>query len=322
MAFDSLLPQPPMDLASEAYSRAALELSRLAAMTSRCRLDVAYGDGPLQKLDIYLPEHDSTGLPILLYFHGGGFTHGYKEWMGLSAAPIVAAPAVFISASYQLAPFDQHPVHLNDCLRALAWVHRNAGSFGGSAGRIFIGGHSAGAMLAAHLALRKDLYTQHGLPEDVVKGCFPTSGTYDMRDPTVYGEPPPPPPSVHADRQTAEAKSIVAAISANPELARNLSAISFAAGNRTPFFVAWAERDSQMCKSTSSAFVLALREQPRAIVEAHMFPRFDHFWVHLDQQVPDNLWAGTVKAWMSGKPGPIRVSAAGGGGLPPQLAKA
>jgi arylformamidase len=301
MSFDTLMPQPPMDLGSEAYGRAALELSRLAAMTTRCKLDVAYGDGPLRKLDIYLPAKDCKDLPVLLYFHGGGFTHGYKEWMGLAAPPIVAAPAIFIAASYQLAPYDQSPVHLNDCLQALAWVHRNASSLGASPDRIFIGGHSAGAMLAATLALRRDLYAQHSLPENVVKGCFPTSGTYDMRSPEVYGEDPPPSPGTHADRQTADAKSIMAAISADPKLAHDVSAISFVAGNRTPFFVAWAERDSQLCKSTSSAFVLALREQPGARAEAHMFPRFDHFWVHLDQQRPDNLWARTVNAWMTGK---------------------
>ncbi len=307
MASDSLEPQPPMDMASEAYARTALQMSRLAATTTRCRLDAAYGEGPWRKLDIYLPEEAGKDLPVLLYLHGGGFTHGYKEWMGLAAPSIVTAPAVFISASYALAPFEDYPVHLNDCLEALTWVYKNAGSFGASPSRIFVGGHSAGAMLAAHLTLRRDLYAAHGLPEDVIKGCFPTSGTYDMRDPVVYGEAPPVAAGV-GDRQTAEAKTIMARIAANPELARKLSAISFVGGNPTPFFVMWAERDSELCKSSSSAFVLALREQPRAVVGAHMFPRFDHFWAHLDQCVPGNFWARTVTGWMNGKPSATAVA--------------
>jgi len=122
-----------------------------------------------------------------------------------------------------------------------------------------------------------------------------------MRDPVVYGEPPPV-AGAATDRQTAEAKTIVARISADAELARNVSAISFVTGNRTPFFVMLAQRDSQLCRSGSSAFVLALREQPGALVGARMLPRFDHFWIHLDQCVPGSLWARTVTAWMNGKP--------------------
>jgi len=307
MIFDSLAPQSPMNMASEAYSRAALMLSQLVATTTRCRPDTAYGPGPTQKLDIYLPQNAGSDLPVLLYFHGGGFTHGYKEWMGLSAPEIVAAPAIFISVSYTLAPFEQYPVHLNDGIEALAWVYRNSRSLGASADRIFIGGHSAGAMLAAHLALRKDLYAAHGLPEDVIKGCFPSSGTYDMRDPLVYGEQPVP-AAAAADLQTADPRLIRARISADPELAHKLSAIARVTGNRTPFFVMWAERDSQICKSSSSAFVLALREQPGAVVGAHMFPGFDHFWIHLDQGVPGNFWARTVTSWMNGKPSSVSVT--------------
>lgn len=307
MIFDSLAPQSPMNLGSEAYSRAALRLSQLVATTTRCRPDTAYGPGPMQKLDIYLPEGAGSDLPVLIYFHGGGFTHGYKEWMGLSAPSITAAPAIFISVSYTLAPFEQYPVHLNDGLAALAWVYRNSRSIGASADRIFIGGHSAGAMLAAHMALRRDLYAAHGLPEDVIKGCFPSSGTYDMRDPLVYGEQPVP-LAAAADLQSADPRLARARISAQPELARELSAIARVAGNRTPFFVMWAERDAQICKSSSSAFVLALRDQPGAIVGAHMFPDFDHFWIHLDQGVPGNFWARTVTSWMNGKPSSVSVT--------------
>jgi len=307
MGFANLAPQPPMDLGSEAYSRAALELSRLASLRTRCALDVAYGSGPLQKLDIYLPAKGGRDLPLLLYLHGGGFTHGYKEWMGLSAPPIVAAPAVFVSVSYQLAPGDQHPVHLRDCLRALAWIHGHAADLGASADRIFVGGHSAGAILAAHMALRGDLYADYGLPTDAIKGCFPTSGTYDMRELEDYGEEPSPSDGPH-DRQTAEAKTIIDAISANKSLARELSAIAHVQGNRTPFFVTWAERDSPLCKATSSAFVLALQAQPGSRTAAHMFPLFDHFWIHLDQQRADNQWARVVNAWMTAGPGTRRIS--------------
>ena len=52
--------------------------------------------------------------------------------------------------------------------------------FGGDADRIFIGGHSAGAHLAALVTLRRDRARARGLPDDVIKACFPVSGLYDV----------------------------------------------------------------------------------------------------------------------------------------------
>src|SRR5262245_48904827 len=97
MAFDSLAPQPKMNPDAEAYAAEALRLSREAARTTRCVLDLAYGSDPAQTLDLYLPPDtslDAHDLPVLMLMHGGGWTHGHKEWMGLNAPPLVGAPAI------------------------------------------------------------------------------------------------------------------------------------------------------------------------------------------------------------------------------------
>ena len=284
MPFKSYRPQPPFDdPCADAYAQAALDLSRLAALHTRTHLDVRYGTHPDHLLDIYLPAAaDSGPLPVFINIHGGGWTHGHKEWMGLNAPPLVAAPAIYVSAAYRLAPAHRHPAQLEDCLAAVAWVHANIAAFGGDPRRIHIGGHSAGGHLAALVTLRPELYPRFGLPAGVIKACFPFSGIYNLTGEMLEGVPP----ADHANP-----------ILAQPDDAADASPAAFLRGNRTPFFVSWAENDNSVCKAAGPAFAAALARQP-GHVECHEFRGFDHFWIHIDQQRPANLWTRTLLAWM------------------------
>ena len=126
----------------------ALRLCRLAMMTTRCVLDIPYGPDKLQRLDIYLPRQEGlSGLPVYVNIHGGGWTHGYKEWMGLNAPVITEFPAVYVSLSYRLAPEHRYPAPLDDCLAGVAWVYKNIARHGGNPDNIIVGGHSAGDTL-------------------------------------------------------------------------------------------------------------------------------------------------------------------------------
>ena len=85
MPLADLKPQSPINIRADAYGQTALNLSRLAAMTTRCKLDIAYGSGAAQRLDVYMPADKSAkGLPVFIKFRWRR-THGYKEWMGLNA---------------------------------------------------------------------------------------------------------------------------------------------------------------------------------------------------------------------------------------------
>ncbi len=285
--FTDLPAQTTINLRADAYGKAALQLSRLAVMTTRCMLDQAYGTEPFRRLDIYMPAtKQSAPVPVFVGLHGGGFTWGYKEWMGLNAPAITAFPAIFVSIDYRLVAPGANPVammagQLDDTAAAVAWVYANIARFGGDPERITIGGHSAGARLSALLAVRRDVQAAHGI-EGKIRACLPVSGSYDDRDPGIYGE-----------------KSRAGADTTSPEDNLANSPLAHIKDCKIPFYVTWGENDNTGTKSSSPAFITALR-RAGCRAEGHMFPLFDHFWIHIDQQRDSNLWTRTLRAWMLG----------------------
>jgi acetyl esterase len=102
---------------------------------------------------IYRPSPDPD-LPVVVYFHGGGWTIGSMEQFDPVTRQIAnAADAIVVSVDYRLAPEHPFPAPLDDCWRALNWVAKNAASFGGDATRLAVMGDSAGANLSAVCAL-------------------------------------------------------------------------------------------------------------------------------------------------------------------------
>lgn len=100
----------------------------------------------------YIP--DGEMLPLIVYFHGGGWVGG-----GLSVVdePCRAlaneAGAIVIAATYRLAPEHPFPAAADDAYATVRWVAQNAKRFGADGARIFVAGDSAGGNLAASAAL-------------------------------------------------------------------------------------------------------------------------------------------------------------------------
>lgn len=109
-------------------------------------------DGEI-KIRIYSPDGKGP-LPILIYFHGGGFIMGDLDTVD---APLRALTnsinSIVISVNYRLAPEYKFPTAVEDCYAAIKWASENAGAFGGDPARIAVGGDSAGGNLAAVMSL-------------------------------------------------------------------------------------------------------------------------------------------------------------------------
>ena len=94
---------------------------------------------------------------VIVYFHGGALIAGSKE-MGKDIGEKLAKNGIgFVSANYRLSPTAKYPDHLNDAQTATDWTFNNIEPLGGDLKNIYVCGHSAGAYLAAVLALNKDL---------------------------------------------------------------------------------------------------------------------------------------------------------------------
>ena len=189
MAHHPLPIQPPLfPPEAEEYSRRALALSADATAHCDVRADIAYNTDPRQNLDIYRP-HAPLGhaLPVLLFVHGGGWTNGYKEWVGLLGPSVTAFPALLVCVSHRLAPANRFPAPFEDCVAAIRWVYDHIAEFGGDPEQIFVGGHASGGHLITLATLRINELTASRLPKDVIRACFPVSGRFNM----VFGTPVP-----------------------------------------------------------------------------------------------------------------------------------
>ena len=106
------------------------------------------------KLKIFTPVKSPSPLPVLMYFHGGGFAHGgYDIRKNFPKAIASKSNCILVSVQYRLAPEHPFPAAINDCYEATLWASKNAASFGGDGTRLAVGGESAGGTLAGTITL-------------------------------------------------------------------------------------------------------------------------------------------------------------------------
>lgn len=166
-------PQEPLSEAGRAYGEECLRRGQ-GVIGEEAR----YGEDPYQSILAFRAARPDGR--VLLFWHGGGWTSGYKEWMSFMAPAFTAAGVTFITAGYRLAPGQLFPIGLADCASAVRWTCANAERLGGDPRKLFIGGHSAGGHYAALLAVKRDWQKSAGVPVDCVRGCLPLSGVYDF----------------------------------------------------------------------------------------------------------------------------------------------
>jgi acetyl esterase/lipase len=146
--------------------------------------DLAYGDDPAQRLDVYRHRDHLTGSPVLVHVHGGAWTTGRKEHGGVPLLEHLASRGwVGVAATHRRSPRVAFPDHLIDVKRVLAWVQQDGPSFGMDPGFVVLAGQSSGAHLAALAAFSPgDPRYQPGFEsvDTAVAGCVACYGNYDF----------------------------------------------------------------------------------------------------------------------------------------------
>lgn len=147
--------------------------------------DLAYGDDPRMRLDVYKPAEPGALRPGIMEVHGGAWVIGSKREQGIPLLNHLAANGwVGINVDYRLSPRAKFPDHLIDLKRAIAWYREHAEEHGADPGFLCVTGGSAGGHLAALVALTANVPEYQPGFEDVdtsVRAAVPFYGVYDLR---------------------------------------------------------------------------------------------------------------------------------------------
>jgi acetyl esterase/lipase len=142
--------------------------------------DIAYADGARRTLDVCRPRA-ATAAPVVVFFYGGGWRSGNKGMYRYAGKALARRGYVAVVPDYRIYPQVLYPDFLHDGALAVRWVKDNAHKFGGDPDKIFLMGHSAGAHIAAMLAIDASWLDKVGLaPGRDLAGLIGIAGPYDF----------------------------------------------------------------------------------------------------------------------------------------------
>jgi arylformamidase len=153
-------------------------------------LDVPYGPGEAEKLDLFRARGPSRAL--LVFIHGGYWRSLDKKNFSFLAPALTRAGVTLAVPNYSLCPAVRVRDIVMQMVQACAWLYRNGPNFGAPAGRLYVCGHSAGGHLTAMMLATLWPAYAADLPARTVQGGFSISGLYDLdgirRTPSINGD--------------------------------------------------------------------------------------------------------------------------------------
>jgi arylformamidase len=140
---------------------------------------LAYGPAEIEKVDLWKTKRANA--PTLIFIHGGAWRGGSSSQVAYVAEPFTKAGANFISLDFNNVletKGDLFPM-ADQCRRAIAWVYKNAASFGDDPNQLYLAGHSSGGHLGGVMLITD--WARYGVPSDIIKGALLGSGMYDLK---------------------------------------------------------------------------------------------------------------------------------------------
>jgi arylformamidase len=250
--------------------------------------EMQYGADPYQSLAFHRAAKPNGA--VFVFWHGGGWTGGYKEWMSFMAPAFTAAGVTFVTPGYRLAPQHLFPAGIEDCADAVAKVHAECARFGGDPKAIFLGGHSAGGHYAALLAVTRGWRAKRKLPADAVRGCLPLSGVFQFGEGAGLSMKP---RFLGADPANERAASPIHNIETTP-----------------PFLLAHGDKDFPHLMKQAEWMEAALRKAGGS-VERIVLPGRDHFSASHAGGEADGPWVPKALAWIKKVAGAAKSAVAG-----------
>ncbi len=272
--------QAPLPFAAALdYARTVMAWSREPLPGSvRFVADQPFGAHHLQRFDVYAPQ-DARNAPVLVFWHGGGWTNGYRQWVRFMAPHVTRLGLVLVAPSYRLAPEHPLPAAIDDALDLLAALPSRVAEWGGAPGHLYLSGHSAGGHLATMAALvfeqRRQL--QQEAPSAMIRACLPISGIQDLHDSH------PAPGSLEERIYTHVLRGLDAAQDVV------FSPLYWTSGARMPFDLMVGEHDSERVRRSNRRLFALLQARQSSVTWQELRGR-NHFDTHLDLRDPGHPW--------------------------------
>ena len=265
--------------------------------------DIAYREGSgadpgKHRLDLFLAAgHD---WPTLVFVHGGGWDTGDRA-LRVGRADLYGNIGRFFASqgvtvaviSYRLVPAVDWRAQIDDVADAVAWVHNHIGERGGRPDAIFLMGHSAGAQLAARVALDPAPLGSRGVPSRAVCGTIGASGAaYDLADGETY--------RLGADVGYYRERFGKGAAS-DGDWQREASPIRFVRADAPPFLLLYATGEHRGFRRQAERLAEALREAG-ASSEVVAVPGQSHGRMVVTLSRPDRTSAPAILAFIRSSP--------------------
>jgi acetyl esterase/lipase len=127
------------------------------AARTRVAEDIPYASGERRTLDVYRPRSSpAAAAPVVVFFYGGRWSGGHRSDYAFVGAALAERGIVVVIPDYRVYPRVRFPAFVEDGARAVRWTRDHIAQYGGDPGRIYVMGHSAGAHIAAMLALDRN----------------------------------------------------------------------------------------------------------------------------------------------------------------------
>lgn len=204
-------------------------------------------------LDVYAPL-DRSSAPVVVFFHGGRWSSGDRAGYRFLGQALAARGLVVVIPDYRQYPAIRFPAFVDDGAQAVSWTFARIGEFGGDPERVFVMGHSAGAHIAAMLALDGSFLRRVGADRDQLRGMIGLAGPYDFL------------PSTDADLQD---------IFGPPANYPRALPVNFADGNNPPLLLLHGENDTRV-KIRNTRHLEAAVMKAGGPVTTVIYPRMGH----------------------------------------------
>jgi acetyl esterase/lipase len=236
----------------------------------RIERDVKYGAADRNLLDVFMPDTASSPRPVLMFVHGGGFTAGNKRTGDSPFYDNVMLWAVKngfvgVNTTYRLAPQSPWPAAAEDLSAAIQWISENIASRGGEPARVFLMGHSVGAVHVASYVSHPEFHKVKG---GGLAGAILLSGIYDLNGEAV-----------------GEAEK--AYFGADPSVYATRSSLPGLQATKLPLMIAAAELEPPRFNQQFELLKEALCKGVQGCARAIMLPQHSHMSEVYSINTPD-----------------------------------